>query len=455
MDRNEIEHIVQSQRKFYASGKTRSYHFRKQQLLQLKESIKQWESELYNALLKDLHKAYEEALLTEISILNSEIDYHLSHLKRWMKVKRCAAPLKLFPSRYRIVTEPLGSTLIIAPWNYPVQLLLNPLVGAISAGCTAILKPSPYVPHVSQCLAEMIANTFSPDYITVIQGDREVNTQLLQQRFDLIFFTGSPRLGKVVMRAASENLTPVVLELGGKSPCIVDATADIELAARRIAWGKCVNAGQTCIAPDYLLIHQSVKSQFISAYQRALQQLFGDDVQASCHYGRIVNKNAFERIAHYLHDGIVVLGGACDANDLYIAPTLLDGVEPDSAVMQEEIFGPILPMLTFSTLDEVISFINQREKALALYYFGRESDGEMVVQRTSAGGSCINDVIMQIANERVPFGGVGNSGMGCYHGYNSFKTFSHERTLLYTPTWIDVPFRYMPYRMMSIVKKFL
>jgi aldehyde dehydrogenase (NAD+) len=297
----------------------------------------------------------------------------------------------------------------------------------------------------------------TPDkkYVAVVQGNREVNAALLDERFDIIFFTGSPALGKKVMAAAAKNLTPVVLELGGKSPCIVDADADIKIAARRIAWGKTLNAGQTCIAPDYLLIHNSRRREFITEFGKAVERLHGKDTRASRHFVRLVNDKAFERVSGYMKDGKVVYGGRVDATERYIEPTLLADVKPTAPVMQEEIFGPVLPMMPFDNLDEAITFIKEREKPLALYYFGKAGKGKEVIRTTSAGGSCINDTIMHIANENVPFGGVGNSGMGHYHGHLSFEAFSHKRSVVTTPTWIDLPFRYMPYKMFGLVKKLL
>lgn len=451
----EIKEIAVAQRKFFASNATLEYRFRKEQLKKLQRALKEWEKPLCDALWKDLHKCYEEAIMTELSIVAGEIRNHLSHLRGWMKSRTACTPLKMMPSRSRVISEPLGNALIISPWNYPVQLLLNPLVGAISAGCTAILKPSPYVPSVSRVIGEMIADTFDKEYIAVVQGNREVNSALLEERFDMIFFTGSPELGRKVMAAAAKNLTPVVLELGGKSPCIVDADADIDVAARRIAWGKTLNAGQTCIAPDYLLIHHSRQEEFITAFGKALEKLHGKDVKKSRHFVRMVNDKAFRRVSGYLCDGKVVLGGETDASERYIAPTLLAGVSPDSPVMQEEIFGPVLPMMPFNDREEAIRFIRDREKPLALYYFGKTSNGKEVIKLTSAGGSCINDTIMHIANENIPFGGVGNSGMGHYHGRLSFDAFSHKRSIVTTTTLLDLPFRYMPYRMFGLVKKLL
>ncbi|MBQ5645223.1 MAG: aldehyde dehydrogenase family protein, partial [Bacteroidaceae bacterium] len=418
-------------------------------------ALTKWEKPLCDALWSDLHKSSQEAILTELSIVAGEVKNHIKHLRGWMRSRCAGTPLKMMPSRSRVVSEPLGGALIISPWNYPVQLLLNPLVGAISAGCTAILKPSPYVPNVSRVIEEMITETFDKRYIAVVQGNREVNATLLDERFDIIFFTGSPALGKKVMAAAAKNLTPVVLELGGKSPCIVDADADIKIAARRIAWGKTLNAGQTCIAPDYLLIHSSRKEEFIKEFGKAVTRLHGNDIKASRHFVRLVNENAFNRVSGYLKDGKIALGGTTDAKERYIEPTLLTDVPLTAPVMQEEIFGPVLPMIPFNDRNEAIKFINEREKPLALYYFGKVSNGKEVIRTTSAGGSCINDTIMHIANENIPFGGVGNSGMGHYHGRLSFDAFSHKRSVVTTPTWLDLPFRYMPYKMFGLVKKLL
>lgn len=459
-----IPSIIESQRAFFHTGATLGLNFRRQMLKKLQGALDKWEKPLADALWTDLHKSYEEAYLTELSIVKGEVKNHLRHLGSWVKRKRVSTPIKMFPSRSFIVSEPLGNTLIMAPWNYPVQLLLNPLVGAISAGCTAVLKPSPYVPNVSATLVRMIEDTFDSQYIAVVQGNREVNQALLAQRFDLIFFTGSPSLGKMVMEAASKHLTPVILELGGKSPCIVDRDADIKTAAKRIAWGKTLNSGQTCIAPDYLLIHEEVKEHFIEAFAKAVKELHGSDIKAHKHYVRMVSDRAFERVKGYLAEGDILYGGRTDASERFIEPTILDphislsDADADAkangkAVLTEEIFGPVFPLLTFKESDEVVAYITRREKPLAFYYFGSEENGWRILHHTSSGGACINDTIMHIANEHVPFGGVGNSGMGAYHGEESFRAFSHRRTVVATGTWIDLPFRYMPYRMFGLVKK--
>lgn len=425
--------------------------YREAQLATLEKHIRKYEHALSDALWQDLHKSYEEAYLTEFSIVYGEIRNHLRHLRRWMRPERKPSPVSILPARSRVVTEPLGTALIIAPWNYPVQLLLNPLVGAISAGCTAVLKPSPYTPNVSRVLTQMIREAFPAEYIAIVEGHREVNTMLLNERWDLIFFTGSPALGRTVMAAVAKNLTPVVLELGGKSPCIIDRDANLAIAAKRVAWGKALNAGQTCIAPDYLMVHQSVKDEFLRLLVQAFEELLGTAPKQSPYFVRIVSDRALERLVGYLKDGDIAYGGTYDAGERYLSPTLLTNVSPDAPVMQEEIFGPIFPVLTFNELDEVITFVTDREKPLALYYFGTQ--GNHVLRHTSAGGTCINDTIMHIANDHVPFGGVGNSGMSAYHGKDSFLVFSHRRAVITTPTWVDMPFRYMPYRLFRFVKR--
>lgn len=446
---------VEAQRSYFSSGATLPYEFRVRQLRRLAEAMDDWERPLCEALWQDLHKSREEATLTELSIIRSEIRNHLRHLKRWMRTRHPSTPLKLTPSRSSLMVQPLGSALIIAPWNYPVQLLLNPLVGAISAGCTAVLKTSPYVPRVSAVLEQMVNSTFEERYVMAIGGHREVNAALLEQHFDIIFFTGSPSLGRTVMEAASHNLTPVVLELGGKSPTIVDKGADVALAARRIAWGKSINAGQTCIAPDYLLIHASLKEQFVEAYREALRGFYGEDASLSPHFGRLVSERAFDRVVGYLSEGRVLVGGGSNRQERYIEPTLLEVENMDARVMQEEIFGPLLPLVTFESEDFPREFVTSRPHPLALYYFGPKRRGKELLRRTLSGGACLNDTIMHIANENVPFGGVGNSGMGRYHGKESFLAFSHQRSVLTTPRSVDLPVRYMPYRLFPFIKRFL
>ena len=463
LENTPIEKIIsirESQKAYFASGSTLDIGFRKEMLRKFLAAMEKWEKKLSDALWTDLHKSYEEAYLTELSIVKGEIKNHIRHIAKWARRRKACSPLKLFPSRSYIVKEPLGNALIVSPWNYPVQLLLNPLVGAISSGCTAVLKPSPYVPNVSKVIEEMIIDTFDSRYIAVVQGNRDVNTALLEQHWDIIFFTGSPSLAKTVMAAAAKNLTPVILELGGKSPCIIDKDADIKRAAKRLAWGKTLNSGQTCIAPDYILIHKDIKDTFVKEFAKEMKILHGEDIKADMHYVRMVNDKAFERVTGYFKDGEIIYGGKTDAVTRFIEPTIIENVALDSPLMTEEIFGPVFPMITLDGnsdefREKVIKFVTQREKPLAFYYFGKESDGWEVIRRTSSGGGCINDVIMHIANENIPFGGVGNSGMGRYHSKESFEAFSHTRSIVCTGTRIDLPFRYMPYKMFSLVKKIL
>ncbi len=445
---------------YFQSGATLPLSYRKQMLRQLAEAIRKYEHALTDALWTDLHKSYEEAYLTELSIVYGEIRHHLKSMRKWAKPERYASPMAILPARSQVIKQPLGNTLIIAPWNYPVQLLLNPLVGAISAGCTAMLKPSPYVPNVSKVLTEMIRSTFQEDYIAIVEGNRQVNQMLLEERWDMIFFTGSPSLGKMVMEAAAKHLTPVVLELGGKSPCIIDGDADLEVAAKRVAWGKALNAGQTCIAPDYLLIDARVKDKFLCLLVKEWENLLTKDPQQYKHFVRIVNDKALERLIAYLPTdqqkaemGRVYYGGQYDRATRYMSPTILTDVSPYAPIMQEEIFGPIFPVLTFEHLNDALEFVANREKPLAFYYFGKS--GDYVLNHSISGGACINDVIMHIVNGDIPFGGIGNSGMGSYHGKESFMTFSHRRSVVTTPTIVDMPFRYMPYKLFKLIKKLI
>lgn len=450
-----IDALIQRQRQFEASGRTRPESFRADQLKRFEDGLHKWEKPLCEALWTDLHKSGEEAYMTEVGLVYGEIRQARKNLHKWMKRKKVKTPLTGLPSKSWIVREPLGCSLIVSPWNYPVQLLLNPLVGAISAGCTAILKPSPYVPTVSAVMERFIADTFEEDFVSVVQGDRTVNAELFARRFDIVFFTGSPALARVLCAAQAKFLTPMVLELGGKSPCIVDKDANLKVAAKRIAWGKCLNAGQTCIAPDYIFLHEDIKDSFIEAFKSALKELYPDGTQSSGQFVHIVRDAAFQRITGYFKDGTVVAGGHSDPETRWIEPTLLDGVRPDSPVMQEEIFGPVFPILTFRDREEVEDFVNAREKPLAFYYFGKRKDAWDVIARTTSGGACVNDTIMHITNGNLPFGGVGNSGMGSYHGMRSFLAFTHERAVVDTPAGCDFPFRYMPYRFFSLIKKMM
>lgn len=450
-----LHSILAKQKAFFGTNESKKIDFRINQLKKLKSVIKSNESAITKALYEDLRKSEQEAYLTEISIVNQEIDYHLSNLREWSQVKKVHTPIHLLPSKSRIQCEPLGLALIIAPWNYPFQLLFNPLVGAISAGCTTILKPSPYTPAIAKLMDKMIKETFDENYVAIVHGGKEENELLLKNRFDIIFFTGSPSLGKVVMRAAAEFLTPVILELGGKSPCIVDETANIEIAAKRIAWSKTINAGQTCIAPDYLLVHESVKEKLLSKLEIEFIDMYGKNSQESKFYPRIVNQKALERLKKLMQHGTIRFGGNIDESDKFISPTIIDDIQEDFPIMQEEIFGPILPVLSFKDIKESIDFVNKNEKPLALYIYSNTRTAKEVLLKTSAGGACINDGLMHIANHHLPFGGVGNSGMGGYHGHKSFLAFSNEKAIVSSSTLIDLPFKYVPFKYFKWIKKII
>ena len=450
-----IESMFLAHQNYFVTHETKDLNFRLENLKKFKKGILKYEQNITHALWLDLHKSAEEAYLTEISIVLQEIDNHIKHLKQWASSKRVLTPLHLLPSSSKIIYEPLGVALIIAPWNYPFQLLMNSLVGSISGGCCALLKPSPYTPTVAKVMEEMINEIFPTEYISVAQGGREVNSILLNKRFDIIFFTGSPELGKTVMKAAANNLTPVVLELGGKSPCIVDSNANIDIAAKRIAWGKMINAGQTCIAPDYLFVHESVKKELIFKIARNLTEWYGENPQESAYLPRIVNLNALKRLEKLLLHGDIVFGGVKDETELYLSPTIIDNVQPDFPIMQEEIFGPILPVMSFKKIETVIDYINKQEKPLAFYYFGKKSSSKTVFFETTSGGACINDTLMHITNHHLPFGGVGNSGLGKYHGRDSFMAFTNARAVVSSPTWFDLPVKYVPFKFFKWVKKIL
>ncbi|MDR3188855.1 MAG: aldehyde dehydrogenase family protein [Prevotellaceae bacterium] len=450
-----IEKMLDGQRHFFATHRTKNVDFRLEQLKKLREVVKRYEPKILEALWVDLRRPPEEIYMTEISIVLNEISNHIKHLRRWAKPKKVCTPLRLFPSRSKILYEPLGIALIVAPWNFPFQLLMSSLVGAISAGCCAILKASPYTPNIAKVMEKMVRETFSEDYIGFVQGNREVNAFLLEQRFDIIFFTGSVALGQKVMRAAAEHLTPVVLELGGKNPCIVDSEADVDVAAARIAWGKTLNSGQICLSPDYLFIHRSRKREFTEKFEEFIAKTYGKNCKESKYYPRLVNRKSAERLKELLKNTNIVCGGDVSEPERYVAPTLVDGVDTEHPIMQEEIFGPILPMLTFDDINEPISHINAREKPLAIYYFGSVGKGNEVLRKTTSGGACINDVIMHSANHHLPFGGVGKSGIGRYHGKDSFIAFSNRRAIFTSPTWFDIATRYPPFTHFGALKKLL
>lgn len=455
MEQAQIIQALNNLKAFFSSNATKDINFRIQQLKKLREALIQYQPQILEALWKDLHKSSQEAYLTEMSIVMNELDYHIRNLKKWAKPQRVATPLFMLPSSSQIITEPLGVSLIVAPWNYPFQLLINPLIGSISAGCCTILKPSPESANLSAVVADMIAKTFDSSYITTIEGGREVNTILFNQRFDFIFFTGSPMLGKVVMQAAAQQLTPVILELGGKSPCIVDKGSHIDLAAKRIVWGKFMNAGQTCISPDYLLVHNSIKEELIQKIKTYIQEFYSSEPLNSPFYPRIINEKAMQRLVSLLDPSKIIFGGNYNITEKFIEPTLMTDISQTDPIMQEEIFGPILPILDYDEINEAIKLVNENEKPLALYFFGNESTADYVLSHTTSGGACINDTLMHIGNHNLPFGGIGNSGMGKYHGKSSFYAFSNQRSVVKTPTWIDLPFKYIPYKYFNWIKKIL
>lgn len=448
---------IATQREFFESGKTRSLEFRLERLKLLKLALQAHENRLLGALTEDLGKAAFEGYATELGLLHEEINFSLKRLRGWMKPKRAPTPILHFPSDSRILAEPLGVVLIMSPWNYPLQLSIAPLVSAIAAGDCAALKPSRYTPATSEAMEAMIREYFEEAYVSFFHGGSEMNTALLAERFDLIFFTGSTAVGRVVMEAAAKNLTPVCLELGGKSPCVVDETASIETAARRIAWGKCVNSGQTCVAPDYLLVQSSVKDRLLEGIRKSIQSFYGRDCLENPEYPRIVNQKHFERLSGLLASGKPFCGGRTNPGKRKIEPTLLEGVDMDGPIMKEEIFGPILPVFEFHGLDEATAMIRKFEKPLALYLFTRDRARERrVLEEVSFGGGCVNDTLVHLSNPHLHFGGVGHSGMGAYHGLRGFETFSHLKGLLRKSPLIDVPVRYPPYRgKMGILKLFM
>jgi aldehyde dehydrogenase (NAD+) len=452
----EIGEIVQQQRQFFNTGNTRAIAFRIQQLKALKQAIADHKAEIIAALKADLNKPEFETYLLEIGVL-LEVDHALRHIQSWVKPRRVNTAIDQFPASAQVCPEPLGVVLIIAPWNYPFQLMVSPLIGAIAAGNCALLKPSELAPHVSHLMAALIEKTFDPFYITVVEGGVETSQALLAEKFDHIFFTGSTAIGKIVMAAAAQHLTPVTLELGGKSPCIVDANVHLETTARRIVWGKFINAGQTCVAPDYLLVDRRIKPALITALQAAIAEFYGNDPAQNPDYGRIISTRHWARLADLLQSGHILTGGQTNLDDRYIAPTLLDQVSWDDPVMQDEIFGPILPVLEYGDLQEAIALINARPKPLALYFFSRDKAlQEHVLRETSSGGVCINDTILHLAVSELPFGGVGTSGIGSYHGKAGFDTFSHQKSILRKSFWLDLKWRYAPYQgKLGLIKKMI
>lgn len=441
-----MKKLLASHKELFRSGKTRPIPFRIEQLNKLKEAVLAYDQEIVIALKKDLNKPEFEAYTTEIGYVLQSIDHTVKHLEKWAKDKHVKVPFFVLPSTSSIRYEPYGTVLIIAPFNYPFQLLIEPLIGAIAAGNTAVLKPSEYTKNVEDVISRMVNAYFDADYITVVTGGRDVTTELIESKFDYIFFTGSQNVGKVVMRAAAENLVPVTLELGGKSPVIVHEDANIEVAAKRIVWGKYINAGQVCVAPDYIYVHKAVEAEFISEVLKTIIAFYGPLPQNSPDYCRIVSERQLTRLIGLIDQEKVIHGGQYNMEQLYMAPTVMKDVKWDDAIMQDEIFGPIMPIMTYDSIEEVVDVITSKEKPLAFYVF---SESEVVqnylVDQIPFGGGCINETILHVSSPYLPFGGVGTSGMGSYHGEDSFKTFSHQKSILKHNTKINHGLMFPPY----------
>ena len=458
MTQEAIQEIIRKQRNYFYTGATLNIDFRITALKKLQTSIQSHQEQINAALKSDLGKSSFESYMCESGLVLSEITYILKHIHSFSKEKTVHTPLAQFHSRSYRKPSPYGVTLIMSPWNYPFLLSVEPLMGAIAAGNCAVLKPSAYAPATSRLLREMAGELFDPEYVAVVEGGREENQVLLEQQFDNIFFTGSVAVGKVVMAAAARHLTPVTLELGGKSPCIVDETADIPLAARRIAWGKFLNAGQTCVAPDYVLCHESIRDRLVKELTRQIRLMWGKEPLRNPDLPRIVNRRHFERLCGYLTQGTVETGGDTNPETLQISPTVLSPRSWDDPVMQEEIFGPILPVMTYSDFEAMLAQLRRRPKPLAGYLFTRsQAHEDAFLRRLSFGGGCINDVISHLVTTCLPFGGVGESGMGSYHGKKSFETFSHYRSIVDKATWLDLPMRYQPYTKLNnlLVRMFI
>ncbi|MBK5448785.1 aldehyde dehydrogenase [Bacillus sp. TH22] len=438
-----ISSIVNKQKQYFYNGYTRSIETRKNNLKKLYDGIQRFEEEIFQALKLDLNKSVHESFTTEVGYVLKEISFQLKHMSSWSKPKRVRTALTHFGSKGKVVPEPYGVTLIIAPWNYPFQLAIAPLVGALAAGNTVVLKPSELTPNVSKVLTRMLGELFPEELVSVVEGGAQESTALLKEPFDYIFFTGSVGVGKIVMEAAAKKLTPLTLELGGKSPCIVHKDAKLDVTARRIVWGKFLNAGQTCVAPDYMYVHSSVKEQLIEALRHEIAEQYGKDALQNDNYVRIVSERHFERLCTFLQDGKPVIGGNYTKETLHIEPTVLTNVTWQSAVMEDEIFGPILPIIEYDKIEEVIETIQHHPKPLALYVFSEDRKVQKkVTSNISYGGGCINDVVYHLATPYLPFGGVGSSGLGSYHGEQSFRTFSHYKSILSQSTAFDMKIRY-------------
>lgn len=448
---------LERQKAFFNTGKTKNVQFRISKLNLLRNTIKKYEKDILNALKVDLNKAPFEAYETEVGIVLEEINYTVKHLSSWSKPKRVKTPIMHFPSSSYIYKEPYGSVLIMSPWNYPFQLAIAPLVGAIAAGNCCVVKPSEYSYQTSVIIERILKEIFDDSYVAVVRGGREANQSLLEERFDYIFFTGSPQVGRLVMEAASKHLTPVTLELGGKSPCIVDETANIELAAKRIVWGKFLNAGQTCVAPDYLFVHKSIKHKLIHEMKNYITSFYGNAPETNNDYPKIINQRHFERLIGLMDSGNVLFGGNSNKETRQISPTILDGVTWESTVMQEEIFGPLLPIIEFDSLQNVLKILENRPKPLAFYLFTTNKKNEKyMIHNASFGGGCVNDTIIHLSNPNLLFGGVGESGMGQYHGKGSYDTFTHQKSIIKKSNFVDIYLRYPPFKEhLKILKKIM
>lgn len=458
MTEREINGLVAKQRKYFQTGATLPVSTRITALRGLYDTISRYENEIHDALKKDLGKSGFESYMCETGLVLDEISYMLKHIRRFAREKRVRTPLAQFHSRSFKKPSPYGVTLIMSPWNYPFMLTLSPLADALAAGNTAVVKPSAYSPYTSEIIMKILSQCFDPQYVAVVTGGRAENTCLLREHFDYIFFTGSQAVGKEVMRNAAEHLTPVTLELGGKSPCIVDQSANIRLAARRIVFGKYLNCGQTCVAPDYIYCHRSVKDALVKEIKQQIQIQYGREPLHNPDYGKIINEKHFDRILGLIEERKTVHGGNSDRKALRIEPTVLDNVTFSDPVMQEEIFGPVMPILVFDSLEEVIEKINAMPHPLALYFFTSDkAAAKEVTSRCGFGGGCINDTIIHLATTEMGFGGFGESGMGAYHGKTGFDTFSHYKSIVDKKTWLDLPMRYQPYRKMheKMVRFFL
>ena len=442
-----IENILQQQRSFFHSGATLPVSNRIGMLKKLLGAVNQYEPEIARALTADLGKSDFEGFMCEIGMVRSEISYMLRHVRRFAGEKTVYTPLAQFASRSFVKPSPYGNVLIMSPWNYPFLLTMEPLANAIAAGNTAVVKPSAYAPATAAIMERIITETFDPQYVAIVTGGRAENAALLEQKFDMVFFTGSRNVGREVLRRAAEHLTPAVLELGGKSPCIVDGSAKLPLAAKRIVFGKFLNCGQTCVAPDYIFCHESVRAELLAELKKQIEKQYGSDPLNNPDYGRIVNRRHFDRIRALIDPGKAVIGGDWKEETLQIAPTVLDNVTWSDPVMQEEIFGPVLPVLTYRSMEEVYAILANRPKPLALYIFAEDKHLiREVTRRCRYGGGCINDCIIHLATSHMGFGGVGESGMGAYHGKAGFDAFSHQKSIVDKKTWMDLPMRYQPYR---------